>query len=349
MTKQKVQPPEPDYRSLFDNASDAIWIHDIDGHITYANKAAESLTGYSLAELAGMNILNFLVDKESHDKAREVRNHLLKAQQIEQPYEQHIVRKDGSTAILRMATSLVVSDGQVTGFQHIARDATEERRMHENMRYYVQEIIKAQEAERLRIAREIHDDVSPALLLLIQQIDTITGSSRLKSAETLDKKMESLRHQAIEALESARRIAQDLRPRILDDLGLVPALEWLAENFFKLYGFDCCVETKGKERLLSAEVQLLMFRIAQEALNNVRKHSGATRAQVVLEFFPYSITLSVTDNGQGFELPGRMGDMTTSGKLGLAGMQERTQLIGGTICIESEPGKGTTVTVAAPA
>ena len=300
MTKAKVQLPEQDYFSLFNNASDAIWIHDIDGNITYANKAAANLTSYSTKELVGMNILTFLVDDQSREKAREVRNHLLKGQEIEQPYEQHIIRQDGSTAILKMATSLVVNRGQVTGFQHIARDATEERRLHEYMRYYVQEIIKAQEAERMRIAREIHDDVSPSLLLLIQQVDAITGNSHPKSSETMDKKLEGLRHQAIEALESARRIAQDLRPRILDDLGLVPALEWLVDNLIKLHDIECHVEIKGEERLLPSEVQLLLFRIAQEAVNNIRKHTNATKALITLDFAGEKTTLAVADNGQGF-------------------------------------------------
>lgn len=353
MTKPRVQPPEQDYRSLFDNASDAIWVHDMHGNITYANKAAEGLIGYSKKELASMNIVKFLADDESHEKARQVRSQLLsshphKGKEIGQPYEQHITRKDGTTAILKMATSPVISGGKISGFQHIARDATEERRLQESMRSYVQEIIKAQEAERKRIAREIHDDVSPSLLLLIQQIDAIAANPQPKSPDWLNKKLEGLRYQTVETLESLRRIAQDLRPRILDDLGLIPALEWLADNLIGKHGIEAQVKVRGTEHSLPSEVQLLLFRIAQEALNNIRRHTQASMALITVKFADDKTVLTISDNGQGFSLPDRIGEMAAIGKLGLAGMQERAQLLSGSLKITSEPGKGTTITVRAP-
>ena len=348
MKKPRIELPQQDYRSLFDNASDAIWIHDINGNIIYANKAAERLTGYSQKELTGMSIFKFLADDKSHEKAREVRNHLLKGEEIKQPYEQHIIRRDGSTTILKMATSLVISDGKVSGFQHIARDATEERRLQENMRFYVREIIRAQEDERKRIAREIHDDVSPSLLLLIQRIDAIASNPNIKLSDWFNQKLEGLRCQTVEALESLRRIAQDLRPRILDDLGLIPALEWMTENLIMHHGIEAQVEVKGTQQDLPSEMQLLLFRIAQEALNNIRRHTKATMALVTLKFGDDKTVLTISDNGQGFALPERIGDMTAAGKLGLAGMQERAQLLGGSLEIRSEQGKGTTVIAEAP-
>jgi PAS domain S-box-containing protein len=339
---------EEAYHYLFENASDAIWIHNLEGDIVYANKACEKLTGFPREELIGTSILKFLSSEESHETARDVRRRLLAEEDIEQPYEQHIQRKDGTESIVRMATSLLVSGGEVKGFQHIARDVTKERQLQRNMRYYVQEIIRAQEFERKRIARELHDDVSPALLLLIQRIDAITSNSRFNLNAHMKQKMEDLRCQSVEALESLRRIAQDLRPRILDDLGLIPALEWMADNLIKNHGIEAQVEVMGKERDLSSEVQLLLFRIAQEALNNIRRHTDASMALVTVEFGADETLLSISDNGKGFELPERMSDMAGSGKLGLAGMQERAQLLGGRLNISSQPGKGTTVTVRLP-
>lgn len=348
MTKTMSELPEQDYRYLFENASDAIWVHDMDGHIVYANKAAEKLTGYSKEDLIGLNIIKFLGGDESHDIAREVRRRLLKNEEIEQPYEQSIVRKDGRVAIVKMATSLLISNGKVTGFQHIARDETKERHLQENMRFYVQEVIRAQEDERKRIAREIHDDVSPSLLLLIQRIDAISSGQRPKPSDTIKQKLEGLRCQSVEALESLRRIAQDLRPRILDDLGLIAALEWMADDLIKNHGIETQVEVLGKEESLPSEVQMLLFRIAQEALNNVRKHADAAMAQVTMEFAEEEIKLTIRDNGKGFERPKGIGDMAASGKLRLAGMQERAQLMGGQLEITSAPGKGTTISACLP-
>ena len=349
MTKRGFELPEKDYRYLFENASDAIWVHDMEGNIVYANKASQRLTGYNKGELIGANILKFLSSDQSHDIAREVRHRLLSGQEIKQPYEQHIIRKDGTTGILRMATSLLVSDGEVKGFQHIARDVTEERQLQDNMRFYVREVIRAQEDERRRIARELHDDVSSSLLLLIQRIDAVNSNSRLKLSDGLKEELEGLRCQSVEALESLRRIAQDLRPRILDDLGLIAALEWMADDLIKNHGIEAQVEVLGTEKSLPSEVQMLLFRIAQEALNNIRRHADASMALVTVEFADDKTILAISDNGQGFRLPERIGDMAAVGKLGLAGMRERAQLLGGSLKIHSEPDKGTTVTAQIPA
>ena len=346
--KTKFELREQDYRYLFENASDAMWVHDMEGSILDGNKAFEKLTGYAREELIGMNVTRLLVSEEYLNLAREVRRRLLNGEALEQPYEQRLLRKDGTTRIVNMATSPVIIDGEVRGFQHVARDVTEERQLRENMYFYVQQITRTQEDERKRIARELHDEASPPLLLLIQRLDTVSSGTRPRLSESLKNSLESIRSQAINALEGLQRCAQSLRPRILDDLGLLPALEWMAEDLVEKDGIDAHVEVIGKERSLLAEVELLLFRIAQEALSNTRRHAEASRAVVKLEFGNNSIKMTVSDNGKGFELPERMGDLASIGKLGLAGMQERTRLLGGSLKIESELGKGTTVAVEAP-
>ena len=348
MKKRKSDLPDRDYQYLFENASDAIWVQDLEGHILYANKAAERLTGYEHDELVNQDVIKFLPDNHSHEVAREVRRRLIQGEDFHQPYEQRIVRRDGSLAVWRMATSLIVSDGEVKGFQHIARDITAEKQLQDNMRFYVQEVIRAQEDERKRVARELHDEVSPSLLLLIQRIDAISSNSRLKLSDVMKQKMEDLRVQTVEALESTRRIAQDLRPRILDDLGLIPALEWMADNLIKKHGIEAKVAVSGQEQHLSSEVQLLLFRIAQEALNNVRKHSEASQVEITVNFGEEKTTVAIADNGKGFPIPQRVSDLAAGGKLGLAGMQERAQLIGGHVALKSDPGHGTVITVEVP-
>ena len=475
---------EQDYRYLFENASDAMWVHDLEGNFLDANRAFERLSRCSLEEWAHINVTRFLSD-EALALAREVQRKLLSGEELEQPYEQQFILKDGTIRIVRMVTSPVIINGEVKGFQHAARDITEEKsaeamltnitggspipsfvinkqhkvthwnvaieslsgisnqeiigtdeqwrafysekrpamadlvvdgasadeieayyrgkckksrlidgayeaedffpalgeygkwlhftaspikneggeiigtietlqditeekQLQENMRFYGQLITKAQEDERKRIARELHDDVSSSLLLLIQRLDTIVSSNRLKQSRPLKEKLEVLRSQAVEALEHLRRCAQDLRPRILDDLGLIAALEWMAEDMEKNYGIRAHVEVIGTERDLPAEVQLPLFRIAQEALSNVRRHAEASTVVVKLGFGDDGITMTVSDNGKGFEVPQRIEDLISAGSLGIMGMSERARLLHGTLEIKSELGKGTQVIIKVP-
>ncbi len=338
---------QQNYRYLFENASDAMWVQDMKGNIVDANKACEKLTGFTREEILAKNIKSFLTG-EFLELATEVRRKLLKGEEIEQPYEQQLVRKDGAVRTIKMASSLVIINGEPRGFQHVARDITEEKQLQENMHFYVQLITRAQEDERKRVARELHDEVSPPLLLLIHRLDAVSSSTRPKLSDSLKESLNDLRSRAIEALEGLRHCAQDLRPRILDDLGLIAALEWMAESLVKDYGIDAHVEVIGTERSLSDEVELLLFRIAQEALSNIRRHAVASRAWVTVEFGDDKTVLTVEDNGKGFELPERVGDLASSGKLGLVGMQERARLIGGRLRLQSEPGKGTVVIIELP-
>ncbi len=344
--KTKFKLTEQDYRYLFENASDAMWVHDMKGNFLDANKAFEKLTGYTLEEWTGLNVTQFL-NNESLALAEEVRRKLLRGEAIVPPYEQQFFLKNGSIRAVTMATSPVVIGGEVKGFQHVARDVTEEKKLQENMHFYVQQVTRVQEEERKRVARHLHDDVAPSLLLLIQRLDAILLSTPRLST-SLKNKLEDLHIHASAALESLRRSAQDLRPRIIDDLGLIAAIEWMAENFIEDYGIDTQFEVIGVEQGLTDEVQLLLFRIAQEALTNIRRHAEASRAWITLEFGEKKVVLTIKDNGKGFEMPQRMGDLASAGKLGLAGMQERAELIGGSLRIQSEPGKGTTVTIEVP-
>ena len=346
---EQLRVSEERYRELFENANDAIWVQDLAGNIVAANKASEKLLGYTLQELLQMNTVNvkaFLSD-EGLDLAREIRRKLLEKQPVVQPYEQYIVRKDGTEATLMITTNLVTEDGKPVAFQHIGRDITEEKRMRENLSFYLQQVTMAQEEERKRIARELHDDTIQALIVLSRQLDDLAcRTSDLSQDDKL--LLEGLWQQTNSIMEGLRRLSQDLRPAALDRLGLLPALEWLASDVGKLSGLNVQVETDGAERRLAPEVELVLFRIVQEALRNVWRHSQATSAQVLVEFQDGKTMITVKDNGKGFQLQSPMGDLTKTGKLGLAGMKERARLLGGSLKVESEPGKGTTVIVEAP-
>jgi len=344
---EQLRVSEERYREIFENAHDAIWLQDMQGRITMANKACAEITGFAPEELIAMRVKGFL-SEEPLNKARQIRKRLLAGETINEPYEQEIIKRDGTSALLWLTPSLITSQGWPTGFQFIARDITEQAHMQENLNFYLQQVTRAQEHERQRIAQELHDETAQSLLLMAQRLDSLASTAKKRLNRDVAAELQEVRATTIEALMELRRLAQDLRPRILDDMGLVPALEWLADDLAEQDGIEARVEVDGTLPRLSEEGQLLLFRIAQEALRNIGKHSGASEATLSLRAYDDRLEMRVADNGEGFTLPKAVGDLAATGKLGLLGMHERARLLGGTLDIRSERRKGTTVVVELP-
>ena len=334
---------EERYRELFESASEAIIIVDLQGSIAEVNRAAIALFGYSAEELMGMNMERLLTSGSLAMGRQRVRGRI-RGEAIGGQYEGRLVRKDGTEAIIEATSRAVTANGQPVGVQIIARDITEERRLRDNMRFYIDQITKAQEEERKRIARELHDETAQALAALSLNVEAIIRAREPLSEETL-KRLEQLQDRIDSISEGVRRFSHELRPGMLDQLGLLPALEWLGDDISETCGIDTSVEVIGTRRRLSDDVELVLFRVAQEALSNVRRHSEATKAKVRLEFTLDKVGLDIIDNGKGFELPEMLDDLAAKGRLGILGMQERAHLIDANFSVYSEPGKGTTVTV----
>jgi len=346
ITQQELKTSEERYRQLFENAHDGIWIHDLEGNFVTANRATEIMTGYTREELYKLNVKSFLSD-ESLDLAHRIRSKLLDNESVEQPYEQRVFRRDGSEAYLQIATSVVMDKGKPVGFQHIARDITEQRRMNENLRFYLQQATRAQEEERKRISHELHDDTIQALIVLSRQLDALASDGKGLSEE-VHLRLEELWKRTDSVLQGVRRLSQDLRPAALDRLGLLSAVEWLASEVTKYSGIVTRVNMVGKEHRLPEEVAIALFRVTQEALRNVWRHSGATNAEITIDFSDTRTKIMVSDNGKGFILTGKVGDLAKHGKFGLVGMQERAQLVGGMLTVQSALAGGTSITVEAP-
>ena len=335
-----------DYRNLFENSHDAIWFHDIDGKILAANKASEELTGYPTDEFIGGNIKEFM-DTEMLKLAVEVKHKLIYGEPLIQPYEQHTITKDGVRKTCMITSGVMMVDDRPVGFQHIARDVSEERRMQNNLRYYLNQITRAQEEERKRIARELHDDTAQALFAISRQMDNFIRDNVGLSHQQRTV-LQDIRQRIGVSLQGIRRFSQDLRPSIIDDLGLLPAVQWLVKQKSEDSGIDIELKILGKEQRLLPEMELILFRVVQEALTNAGKHAQATAAGVNLEFTDSQVAVTIRDNGKGFQLPDTVGDLSHSGKLGLVGMHERVSLLSGSLDIQSQPGKGTTVKVSVP-
>ena len=311
---------EARYRDLFNSATNGIFIRDLEGNLIEVNQMASTLTCYTLDELAKMNISQFL-STESFKVAMERQQAQLKGEAATQRYELELIRKDGTTMIIESLTRLLTENGQPVGVQAMVWDITEQKRLRENMQFYISEITKAQEDERKRIACELHDETAQSLATLSLDIEAITRARDQLSEEGVQR-LAQLRAKIDSIMEGVRRFSHELRPGVLDQVGLMPALELLTEELSKEGEVNARVKVTGSEQRLSAEAELVLFRIAQEALRNVRKHSQATEAVVRVEFTPKKVKLNVTDNGTGFELPEMLGDFAGKGKLGLIGMHE---------------------------
>jgi len=235
----------------------------------------------------------------------------------------------------------------IAGVGRQAGIAIENAHLYENLRYYVGQVTRAQEDERRRIARELHDDTAQSLALISRRLDTLAPLD-VELREPYLERIARVRELTTQTLQDVRRFSRDLRPSTLDDLGLLPALEGLTADVAKRNEIEARLDVVGDQRRLPAETELVLFRVTQEALRNVEKHSHAGVVEVTVEFRETAVKITVSDDGEGFRLSEGMDYLLHTGKLGLVGMRERAQLLGGTLAIESEPGRGTTVVVDVP-
>ena len=340
----QLRKSEKQYREIFEKTNDIIWLENLDGEITSANRSCAHIIGFELAQLINKNFFDF-IPGDSISKATAVRQQLLNGEVVERSYDQTIINNRGAKIILKVTTN-VMDFGKVKGFQHIAKDITEERKMHENLQFYIQQITRAQEEERLRISRELHDSTAQSLIAVLHQLEKyLLGSKHLLLSDS--RFLCVIVEQVKGILQEVRHFSRDLRPSILDDLGLIPSLEWYLEELNRIHGLNIDFLVRGHKFRLLPEVEVTLFRLVQEALRNVIRHATATSASVFIQFTGQEITITVQDNGRGFVCE-PIGDLLRHGKLGLAGMHERAKLLGGSIEIDSAKGKGTTLFITIP-
>jgi signal transduction histidine kinase len=205
----------------------------------------------------------------------------------------------------------------------------------------VQRIVGGQEQERRRLSRELHDETGQALtsiLLGLKALEETAGTERFPAA------LAELREQVVATLQDVRRLAVELRPKALDDFGLVPALERLVGTFAEQTGIETHLESRLQEARLASEIETVLYRVVQEALTNVVKHARAEHVSVLLHAKPGRVAVVIEDDGRGFAADTLSGD-----GIGLVGMRERIALVGGRLELETSEGRGTTIVVEVPA
>ena len=223
------------------------------------------------------------------------------------------------------------------------------RQSETRLRYLSSQLLTVQENERKHIAREVHDSLGQSLSAIKFKVESVITDMRESRHEEIAKSLETIVPIIQTSLEESRRIQMDLRPSILDDLGIVPTLEWFCRDYQKIYShIRIEKETHIKESDLSPELKTVIYRVMQEAMNNIAKHSKANLVWLSLDKKENKIELTIRDNGIGFDLEQVIDREGSKRGLGLTSMRERIQLSGGSCMIESTPGQGTTLTAIWP-
>ena len=370
ITERKRSEEQISYMArLMEDTSDAIFSTDTSFVIRTWNKAAELLYGYSFAEVKGKFARMVLRSQMKDDMVKDIREKL-----ISNGYwkgETWYLTKAGlPLTILLSVSGIKNSEGAPDGYVMVCRDFTERKKIelqleqfnkeleeqvkiktaeinqsYQDIRQLASHLQDIREEERTGIAREIHDELGQQLTGLKMDLSWMTKRKIMQEDNELRQKATVVMSLLDTAIMTVRRIATELRPSILDDLGLVAAIEWQCQEFERRSGIRTEFTTTLEEFVHSSAIAIGLFRICQESMTNVARHAAAGRIRISLqEEIKEYILLKVEDDGKGFEV------RTTGAKktLGLLGMKERTLMMGGDFRIESEPGKGTTLFVTVP-
>jgi PAS domain S-box-containing protein len=335
------------YRRVLDNISDLVALIDPDGKVVYASPSHEQVLGRAPEELVGKSMFAFEnpadVPRSSEAFARALQG------ERATPLRFRMMGKDGHLVQLEGSGWQPIHDdgGRVIAVMGVSRDVTmrelveEERRRAEEMhRSLLARLVDAGEEERRRIADDVHDGPIQVLTALQLRLEALSPHVSDAGATYMDKATEAVR----ESIRSLRGLMFDLRPRILDREGLVAALRDQARALSEETDTSVRVQGVGLHEEPSALMRTVLYRIAQEALTNVRKHAKASRVEIEVETTDAGTRLRVEDDGVG--IPG--GSRATGGHLGLAAMRDRAELVGGTFRAVTRPGGGTIVEVVVP-
>jgi len=337
---------------IVDSAMDAIIATDESQRIVLYNPAAEKVFGWPRDAVLGQPLDMLLPERFRTAHRSHVRTFGrtgATSRRMGDPGILYGLRASGEEFPIDASISQHVENGKRL-FTVILRDVTGRVRAHEALRRSQEELRElsaaahtVREQEQRRVAREIHDELGQSLTALKMDVAWMLGNLSAGPPSLADK-LEVMQAQLDATVAATRRISSDLRPLMLDDLGLIPAAEWLAQNFSERTGIPCRMHIRPPDIELAEPHASALYRILQESLTNVARHAKASRVDVTLERVDGALQLTVRDDGRGF----RPTEARAQKTYGLLGLRERTVLLGGETSVTSEPGRGTTVEVRLP-
>ena len=346
-TTAALRASEQHYRRLVEILPDAVALIDKQFRLTGLNQRAAAMLGYAEpGELLGKNIFDMIQTKD-HDRFRANITTALKTGAMGSA-EYVFTKRDGRGIQVEMSAALSTApNGESPAVVTVARDVTERKRAEEELRHLPRRITEAQEAERLRVARELHDGVNQVIASAAMRLRRVqdTLSAQNPAASELLSRCHKL---LVQALEENRRIARNLRPNDLDELGLSAACRSLCKELQARTGLEVKCQFTRFDRLLPPKVDLSLFRMVQEALNNVEKHANAKMVRLRISIQREAILLKIQDDGRGFDPATPRAVKGGEGGIGLSSLRERAAALGGTCEVVSNPKQGTAITVRVP-
>lgn len=350
-TAEALRESEARFRLLMNGVRDyALVTIDSAGLVASWNAGARRIYGFQPHQILGRPLVLL------HPEAGEPRDHgecWVRRAGRDGRFEHEGIgrREDGSTFWADVVMTRIGEEpGLDQGFALVARDVTERRQTQMVLEDFADRIgslnrrlFEVQEAERRHLALELHDQVGQSLAA-IKLLMHKCRSRRVDPAQ-LEHCIDEGLGLVDETIHLVRNVAMELRPAILDQLGLVPALEWLLRTQASRAGFDARLQLLGRAIRMAPEVETACFRVVQEALNNVVRHAGASRVRLILRWTEDRFNMVLRDDGNGFDRVAALDRARRGRSLGLIGMEERIRLIGGAIAIRSSPGRGTGVAV----
>lgn len=342
-TELRLRESEARFKSIFEQAGIGIALVSPDGLPLEANPALTQLLGYTAEELQKMHFSQFT---HRDDLTRDVGLYrdLMAGRHRRYEVEKRYIRKDGHLIWGNLVVSAVRDEAGIPLFGiGMVEDVTERKRVEQEVRSLSDKLINTQEQERSRIARELHDGLGQQIAALSISVAGIKRQIPEHDAEARAR-IERLQQRIAAIAEGVRRISHELHPAILEVAGIVAALRSYCKQFSTDNGVVVTLDAAGDFENISADVALCLYRVTQEALQNVAKHSGAIEADVRLELSGEGVALTVADRGRGFEADAPV----THAGLGLVSMKERARLVSGKLTITSAPGEGATFRVLIP-
>lgn len=335
--------------AIVESSADAIMSVDLDGRIVSWNQGAEAIYGYPAEELLGRSISQ-LVLPQNKNRVPVILGKIKNGRRVDL-YETAHVRRDGEIVNVSLNISPIRdASGQIVGMSAIARDITESkiredqlRQSSERLRALSTRLQSIREEERTNLARDIHDELGQRLTGLMMDLVSLSQKPP-KNKELLGQRLRSMESIIDDTIKLVRRISSDLRPGILDDLGLVAAMEWQLNDFRKRTGIECEFSSEIDDSCLDHDIITALFRVFQETLTNIIRHAGATRVRIEINDHDDTLTLTIEDDGKGIS----QAEITDPRSLGLLGMRERVGIFGGDVHISGAENKGTQVVVRIP-
>ena len=347
LAEEALRMSEEKHRSLVETMNDGLGVQDEHGLFTYVNERLCEMSGYSRDELIGRPPTDFLDEANRRTFA----DRMAKRKEGEQnPYEVAWIRKDGRKMFALVSPKVIFdADGNYKGSFGVITDITNRKlaeealkSSEEQLRHMSSQLLTVLESERGRIARELHDGIGQTLSAIkfkIEDTARIMGQEKVKEAVESSELLVSMIQNAV---EEVRRASMELRPSTLDDLGIIATIAWFSREFQNIYhGIRIDREIDLQECDVPESLKIVIFRVLQEALNNIAKHSGADHIRISLTQKDSTVGLAIEDNGSGFEVEEALAVESYKRGFGLDSMRERTDLSGGSFSIQSTPGKGT--------